>query len=70
MRHGFGHPLKHGSYSVLKDELQTNMRLLGVTSLDELNPTLVNSRNLELEIPDTVNAIGETRDQHLIRAKI
>ena len=30
------------------------MRLMGVTSLDQLNPNYVNTKRLELELPDAV----------------
>jgi isopentenyl diphosphate isomerase/L-lactate dehydrogenase-like FMN-dependent dehydrogenase len=32
---------------VLSDELETAMRLLGVTSLDQLKPDMVNTRMLD-----------------------
>lgn len=32
---------------VLKDELATSMRLCGVTDLDQLNPSLLNTRAVD-----------------------
>lgn len=34
----------------MSDELQTCMRLLGVTTLDELRPHMVNTRELDMTI--------------------
>jgi hypothetical protein len=37
---------------VLSEEIETTMRNMGVTSLDQLNPSFVNTKRLELELPD------------------
>lgn len=34
-------------FPVLKDELETSMRLCGITSLDEATPALVNTRDID-----------------------
>jgi hypothetical protein len=39
---------------VLQDELETSMRLMGVTDINQLNETYVNSSRLELELPRKV----------------
>jgi L-lactate dehydrogenase (cytochrome) len=33
---------------LLKDEMEMNMRLIGCASVDELNPTLVDTRGLSM----------------------
>jgi L-lactate dehydrogenase (cytochrome) len=40
---------------VLADEIQTNMRLLGVTSVEHLKPSMLNTRRLEQEIVTTLH---------------
>ena len=37
---------------LLSDEIETTMRLLGVTSLDQLDPSYLNCKVLEQELPD------------------
>jgi isopentenyl diphosphate isomerase/L-lactate dehydrogenase-like FMN-dependent dehydrogenase len=37
---------------VLSEEIETSMRNMGVNSLDQLNPSYVNSKILEMELPD------------------
>ncbi|OAP62482.1 hypothetical protein AYL99_04687 [Fonsecaea erecta] len=37
---------------LLSEEIETTMRCMGVTSLDQLNPSYVNTKILELEVPD------------------
>jgi L-lactate dehydrogenase (cytochrome) len=37
---------------VLSEEIETTMRCMGITSLDQLNPSYVNTKVLEAEIPD------------------
>lgn len=41
---------------VLSDEIETTMRLLGVTSLSELNEDHVNAMILEKELPKRLSA--------------
>lgn len=38
--------------TVVSEEIETTMRNMGVTCLDQLNPSYVNSKRLELELPD------------------
>ncbi|KAK4504586.1 hypothetical protein PRZ48_005502 [Zasmidium cellare] len=40
---------------ILTDEIQTTMRLLGVTKLDQLNPNYVNIKLLENELTDRID---------------
>ncbi|KAJ0416445.1 cytochrome B2 [Aspergillus carlsbadensis] len=40
---------------ILADEIQTNMRLLGVTSVEQLKPSMLNTRRLEQEIVTTLH---------------
>ena len=39
---------------VLSEEIETTMRLMGVTSLEQLSPNYVNTKRLELELPDEI----------------
>ena len=41
--------------AVLSEEIETTMRLIGITSLDQLTPNLVNTKRLELELPDEID---------------
>jgi hypothetical protein len=41
--------------TVLSEEIETTMRLIGVTSLDQLTPNYVNTNLLDPEIPDAVD---------------
>jgi hypothetical protein len=43
----------------LTDEIQTNMRLLGATSLDQLGLRTINTRLLEQEIVSDLEQDGE-----------
>ena len=43
---------------LLSEELETTMRCMGVTSLDQLNPSYVNTKRLELELPDSLGSPG------------
>jgi L-lactate dehydrogenase (cytochrome) len=43
------------SRTVLSEEIETTMRLIGVTSLDQLTPNYVNTKLLDPEIPDAVD---------------
>lgn len=49
------------AYLVLSDELETSMRLLGVTDVNQLRPHMVNTRELDSfimsEIPDLDSSI-------------
>ncbi len=38
--------------TVLSEEIETTLRCMGVTSLDHLNPSYVNTKVLELELND------------------
>ena len=40
---------------VLQDELETAMRLMGITDITQLNEYCVNATPLELELPRKVN---------------
>jgi len=42
---------------VLSDEIETSMRLLGVTSLDQLDEFCVNTTVLERDLPSRVRPI-------------
>jgi hypothetical protein len=44
---------------VLSDEIETTMRLIGVTNLDQLSPYYVNTKRLELEVPDEIDEVSE-----------
>ena len=39
-------------HAVLSEEIETTLRCMGVTSLDQLNPSFVNTKLLELELQD------------------
>lgn len=43
------------SHTVLSEEIETTMRLIGVTSLDQLNPNYVNTKLIDVEVPDAVD---------------
>ena len=43
------------------------MRLIGITSLDQLSPNYVNTKRLELELPD---AVEESSMLSRIRSKL
>jgi L-lactate dehydrogenase (cytochrome) len=47
---------------VLSDEVETTLRLLGVTSLDQLSPDFVNTTMLDWEIPGSLRAF-QTRSR-------
>lgn len=47
--------------SVLSEEIETTMRCMGVTSLDQLSPAFVNTKRLELELPDSLAVSPEIR---------
>lgn len=40
---------------VLSEEIETTMRLIGITSLEQLNPSYVNTTVLERELPLHLN---------------
>jgi hypothetical protein len=40
------------NFLVLSDELETSMRLLGVTNLDQLRPHMVNTKSLDMILMD------------------
>ncbi|KIV89953.1 hypothetical protein, variant [Exophiala mesophila] len=40
---------------LLSEEIETTMRNMGASSLDQLNPSFVNTKRLELELPDDLN---------------
>lgn len=42
---------------VLSDEIETTMRLIGATSIDQLNPAMVNTKRLELELVDKLDEL-------------
>jgi len=42
-------------WSVLNDELETTMRMMGVTSLDECHPGMLNTRAVDHLIPNTAS---------------
>jgi L-lactate dehydrogenase (cytochrome) len=44
--------------TVLSEEIETTMRLIGVTNLSQLTPDLVNCTILERELPPTLSAFG------------
>ena len=45
---------------LLSEEIETTMRNMGVASLDQLNPSYVNVKRLELELPDSLGSPGPT----------
>ncbi|KAL2823629.1 FMN-dependent dehydrogenase-domain-containing protein [Aspergillus cavernicola] len=53
---------------ILFDEIQTSMRLLGITDLTELRPSAVNTRRLDADIVDRIE--DETNLNHPKLAKI
>jgi len=44
---------------VLSEEIETTMRLLGVTDLSQLNPSYVNTNMLDRELPDEIDLDGK-----------
>ena len=44
--------------TVLSEEIETTMRLIGVTDLSQLTPESVNCTTLERELPPTLSAFG------------
>ncbi|KAK5056188.1 hypothetical protein LTR84_012741 [Exophiala bonariae] len=40
---------------LLSEEIETTMRNMGATSLDQLNPSFVNTKRLEMELPDDLD---------------
>jgi len=44
---------------VLSEEIDTTMRLIGVTSLDGLNSSFVNTKRLELELVDRLQILPQ-----------
>lgn len=55
-------------WTVLSDEIETTMRCMGVTTLEQLNPSYVNTKKLELELPDDLR-LGASWTE-LIRSKL
>ena len=45
------------SIAVLSDEIETTMRLMGVTDLDQLNDFYVNALALEHEVPHRISRL-------------
>ena len=45
--------------TVLSEEIETTMRLIGVTSLDQLSPKYVNTKRLEMELPDPADVLDD-----------
>jgi L-lactate dehydrogenase (cytochrome) len=52
---------KAKNLQVLSDELETSMRLLGVTKLSELRPDMVNATRLERYIAPSLGDRGISR---------
>ncbi|KAK0719806.1 FMN-dependent dehydrogenase [Lasiosphaeris hirsuta] len=52
---GYGEEGVKKYIEILNDELETTMRMCGVTSLDELHPGLLNTRAVDHLIPSTVD---------------
>lgn len=48
---------------VLSEELETSMRLLGVTNLDQLRPEMVNTRDLDTSIMESVPGIKGSKSR-------
>jgi len=48
---------------VLSEELQTGMRLLGVTSLDELRPHMVNCSVLQRDVTPTIGPVSTNKSR-------
>jgi L-lactate dehydrogenase (cytochrome) len=40
-------------YTVLKDELKSNMRTLGITNVNQAHPGLVNTLDIDYMVPST-----------------
>lgn len=51
--------------TVMNDEIQTSMRLMGVTSLEQLNPSYVNTSLLEQELPRFLDIPGRSATSKL-----
>lgn len=52
---------------MLSDEIETTMRLIGATSVDQLNGSFVNTKRLELEL---VDSLGELPPGHRMLSKL
>jgi L-lactate dehydrogenase (cytochrome) len=52
---------------VLSEEIETTMRLIGVTSLDQLGPNYVNTKQLDVELPDEIDIPA---DQPKLKSKL
>ncbi|KAK5036965.1 hypothetical protein LTR13_005345 [Exophiala sideris] len=55
---------------LLSEEIETTMRCMGVTSLDELNPSYVNTKRLEWELPDSLDFGSEPSRPVATKAKL
>ena len=57
---------------MLSDEVETTMRLIGVTSLEQLTPDYVNTTVLERELPPRVGQMNWYKgpDTGLVKSKL
>ncbi|KAK4946933.1 hypothetical protein LTR10_014075 [Elasticomyces elasticus] len=53
---------------LLSEEIETTLRCMGVASIDQLNPSYVNTKRLELELPDDLRFGASWAD--MIRSKL
>jgi L-lactate dehydrogenase (cytochrome) len=42
---------------VMQDELETAMRLVGITSLEQVHPGLVNTKDLDYLVPSSAGSL-------------
>jgi L-lactate dehydrogenase (cytochrome) len=73
----YGLPGVDRAMQLLKDEMEMNMRLIGCSSVDQLNPTLVDTRGLSLHattVPSDTLGLGVydplVSPQQVIKAKL
>lgn len=67
----YGLPGVDRAMQLLKDEMEMNMRLIGCSSVDQLNPTLVDTRGLGMHVTSTpVDVLGMNVYDPLIGPKM
>ncbi|KAK5222262.1 hypothetical protein LTR72_006519 [Exophiala xenobiotica] len=55
---------------LLSEEIETTMRCMGVTNLDDLDPSYVNTKRLEWELPDSLDFGTETSKAAVVKARL
>ncbi|PSS12257.1 hypothetical protein M430DRAFT_68523 [Amorphotheca resinae ATCC 22711] len=66
----YGQPGVDRAMQLLKDEMEMNMRLIGCSSVDQLNPTLVDTRGLSMHTATVpVDTLGQTAYEPLVNPK-